>query len=229
MTGFTFKAPAGQFQKAFKRKEFIIARAATKGLKEVAEDVKRMGRGAIGRAGFSPRWQAAFRVETYPRRGESIDAAAFVHHNIPYAGVFEDGATISGSPYLWLPLPTAPKRIGRQKITPKLYSQNVGKLIFIRRANGRPLLAGRVSTRSRGAGGTGKVTIAALRRGERDARRASATAAFGGNAARLRTKIVPLFIGVRTVRIKGRFGLQVIFDRARAMLAAAYIRNIKDD
>lgn len=224
--GFTFKAKPGQARKAFLDKERIVARAATLGMREVAEDVKRSGRAAIGRAGFSPRWQGAFRVDVYPKRGESINAAAFVHHNIPYAGVFEEGATISGSPYLWVPLPTAPKRIGRQKITPKLYSEHVGKLVFIRRSGGRPLLAGRLNARS---GGRGKVTIAQLRRGERDARRAAATSAFGGNASRLKTTIVPLFVGLPSVKIRGRFGLQAIFDNARARLAAAYFRNLRDE
>lgn len=226
MTGFTFEAKPGQFTHAFKRKEEIIARAATLGLRQTADEVKRFGRAAIARSGFSPRWQAAFRVEIYPKRGESINAAAFVFHRIPYAGVFEKGATISGSPYLWLPLPTAPQKIGRQKITPKLYIQNIGKLIFIRRAGGRPLLAGRVNARFTGS----RVSAAQLRRGERDEKRASATAAFGGkNAGRYSTKIVPIFIGIPTVRIKGRFGLQAIFDRARATLGAYYIRNLKDD
>jgi hypothetical protein len=226
MTGFTFTANRGQFDKAFKSKERIVSRAATLGMKEVADRVKLTGRAAIGRAGFSPRWEAAFRVDVYPKHGESINAAAFVHHNIPYAGVFEEGAVISGSPYLWIPLPSAPKRIGRQKITPKLYNQHVGKLIFIRRAGGRPLLAGRVNARS---ANRNRATIAQLRRGERDARRASATSAFGGNASRLKTTIIPLFVGVPSVRIKGRFGLQAIFDRARASLAAAYFRNLKDE
>jgi hypothetical protein len=225
--GFTFDAKPGQFTKAFSAKERIVARAATNGLKEVAGDVKRFGRAAIARAGFSPRWQAAFRVDVYPRRGESVNAAAFVHHNIPYAGVFEQGATISGHPYLWLPLPNAPKRIGREKITPARYIQNVGRLIFIRGRGGRPLLAGRVNSRS--AARSGKVTIAALRRGERDARRGSATSAFGGDPSKLRTNIVPLFVGIPNVKIRGRFGLTAIFDHARSMLAAAYFRNLKDD
>lgn len=225
MTGFTLKAKSGQFTKAFLGKERVVSRAATLGMREVAEEVKRSGRAAIGRAGFSPRWQAAFRVDVYPKRGESINAAAFVHHNIPYAGVFEEGATISGSPYLWIPLPTAPKRIGREKITPRLYIQHVGKLIFVRRAGRRPLLAGRVSSRSRG----GKVSVAQLRRGERDARRASATAAFGGNPARLKTNIVPLFVGMPSVHIKGRFGLKAIFASARSALSAAYFRNLRDE
>lgn len=225
MTGFKFTARKGQFEKAFLSKERVVSRAATLGMREVAERVKRTGRAAIARAGFSPRWQGAFRVDVYPKHGESINAAAFVHHNIPYAGVFEEGATISGHPYLWIPLPNAPKRIGRQKITPKLYSQNVGKLIYIHRANGRPLLAGRVNSRFAG----NKPSIAALRRGERDARRAAATSAFGGNASRLKTDIVPIFVGIPSVKIRGRFGLQAIFDQARASLAAAYFRNLKDE
>ncbi len=110
--GLVFSAPRGQFRAAFERKHQMIATAATGAIKDAANQVKRQGRAAIRRAGFSARWQNAFRVDVYPRAGESIDAAAYAHHNIRYAGIFESGGTIPGSPLLWLPLPTAPQRIG---------------------------------------------------------------------------------------------------------------------
>ena len=73
------------------------------------------GRADIAAAGFSRRWQNAFRVDVFPRgRKVSVDAAAWVFHKIPYAEVFEEGATIRGRPYLWIALPGTPTRIGGQ-------------------------------------------------------------------------------------------------------------------
>jgi len=219
-----FDAPNGQFAKIAEQQRKVIAEAATEAVRDAAAKVKRQGRAAIAKAGFSKRWENAFRVDVYPKRGASIDAAAFVHHNIDYAGVFEEGATIAGSPLLWLPLPTAPQRIGRRRMTPRLYVQTVGPLIPIRRPGKRPLLAGRVqATRA----GRAKVTVAQLRRGARDTRRAAANTAFGGRAGRFATSVVPLFVGLPSVTIRPRFGLQAIFDQARAGLGAAYVRHLK--
>lgn len=221
-----FSGPGGQFLAAAERQRQAVAKAATAAIRAAANDVKRNGRAAIARAGFSAKWQNALRVNVYPRAGDSIDAAAFVHHNIRYAGVFERGATIAGSPFLWLPLPTAPQRIGGRRATPALYIRNIGPLVPIRRPGKRPLLAGRVQATRAGRGR--RPTVAQLRRGARDARRSSANAAFGGKAGRFATKLVPLFVGIPSVTIRPRLGLQAIFDQARAGLAAAYARNLKD-
>ncbi|WP_353842903.1 DUF6441 family protein, partial [Mesorhizobium sp.] len=60
-------------------------------------------------------------------------AAALIFHNIRYAGIFEEGGTISGKPRLWLPLKDTPKRAGRQKMTPALYIKTIGPLVSIER------------------------------------------------------------------------------------------------
>lgn len=220
-----FSAAKGQFIEAMARNQSVIAEAATGALRDAADQVKRDGRAAIGRAGFSQRWQNALRVNLYPKTGPSIDAAAYVFHNIRYAGIFEHGGPITGSPFLWLPLPSAPQKIGRERITPKLYIQRVGPLHAIKRPGKRPLLAGYVV----GTPKAGKrVTIAQLRRGQRDARRASANAAFGGRAGRFQTTSVPLFVGIPSVNIRARFGLSGIFARARGGLGVAYLKHLRD-
>jgi hypothetical protein len=38
----------------------------------------------------------ALRVNIYPPQGDSMRPAAFIYHKIRYAGVFEEGAVISG-------------------------------------------------------------------------------------------------------------------------------------
>lgn len=53
-------------------------------------------------------------------------------HDIPYAGIFETGGTISGKPYLWLPISGS----GAPRIT-----ENADKLFSVqRKAGGPPLL-----------------------------------------------------------------------------------------
>ena len=128
----------GAFIKAFMAAEEPIARAATLAIREAGEEIKQDARAQIGAAGFSRRWQNALRVDHYPRGGEtSVNAAAHIWHRIPYARVFEEGATIGGSPFLWLPLSHAPQKIGRFRMTPKRYVDGVGPLQFVRRGGRR--------------------------------------------------------------------------------------------
>src|SRR5947207_10708332 len=73
-----------------------IAKAATAAIREAGEIAKRDGRASIAAAGFSRKWQNALRVNIYPPRGDSMRPAAFIFDKIRYAGVFEEGAVISG-------------------------------------------------------------------------------------------------------------------------------------
>lgn len=223
----TYEPDNEQWKAATRAMRGTIAGAATGAIRDAANQVKRQGRAKIAAAGFSKRWQNALRADVYPKRGTSIGAAAFVYHKIPYAGVFERGATIKGSPFLWLPLPAAPQYIGGRRATPRLYIQRVGPLISIKRPGKRPLLAGQIQA-ARGAALRGKrLTVAQLRRGQRDARRASANAAFGGKARRFATIVVPLFVGLPSTHIRARFGLSEVFEAARRGLPAAYQKNLR--
>jgi hypothetical protein len=116
-----------------------IAKAATAAVREAGEIAKRDGRTSIAAAGFSRKWQNALRVNIYPPRGDSMRPAAFIFHKIRYAGVFEEGAVISGQPLLWLPLPNVPLRRGRP-MTPSQYARSIGPLVSIQRPGGPPLL-----------------------------------------------------------------------------------------
>lgn len=190
-----------------------VAVAGSGAIGEAANEIKVGARRDIEAAGFSRRWQNALRVDTYPRRGVSINAAALIWHKIPYAGVFEDGAIISGQPTLWLPLPTAPKRAGRSKMTPALYVRTIGPLISIERPGKPPLLAGKIATNRRGQINKGKVTLSALRRG-------------GAGAP---STLVPLFIGIDRVSIRDRFSIREITERQAARLGALYLKHLKVD
>lgn len=218
--GFKFAAATGQFQKAMDAAQKTIATAATGAIKDVADFAKTSGRANIANAGFSKRWQNALRANLYPApgKGVSLSPAAFVFHRIPYAGIFETGGTIVGSPLLWLPLPNVPTTMsgsgrGNAHMTPANYVRLIGPLVTIYRAGRIPLLGGYMA-------GTGTITVAKLVAGNRAVKRA-----IPGAPARAR--LVPLFFGLDKVTLAKRFDLKPIFVKAQGMLGAAYLRNLK--
>src|SRR4029078_10248040 len=117
-----------------------IAKAATAAIREAGEIAKRDGRASIAAAGFSRKWQNALRVNIYPPQGDSMRPAAFIYHKIRYAGVFEEGAVISGQPLLWLPLPNVPLRRGRP-MTPSQYARSIRPLVSAQHRGGPRLLS----------------------------------------------------------------------------------------
>jgi len=215
-----FSAVAGQFDEAMLSIQKPMANAATAAIHDVGDQVKREGRAAIAAAGFSKKWQNGFRVNTYPERGVSIDAVVLAYHKIGYAGVFESGASISGRPYLWLPLPGLAKRIGRDRMTPKNFAKTVGRLYSMRRPAGKaPLLgaymAGKIGSR---------VTLGKLRAG---------TARRNGTGISSKRKssliLVPIFVGIARVKLRARFGMEKVFARGNAALGALYLRHLKEE
>src|SRR4051812_37062518 len=104
-----YAAVKGELEDAIEAKYRPIARAATLAIKSAAELVKTEGRADIARA-LSQRFANAWRVNVYPKKGTSADAAVYAFHRIPYAALFEEGGTVHGRPTLWLPLPSAPKK-----------------------------------------------------------------------------------------------------------------------
>lgn len=203
-----YSAAQGELNQALRDLYKPIASAATGAVKDAAAQIKTQGRAAIASGGFGQKWQNALRVEVYPKAGTSANAAALAHHKIPYAGVFETGATIAGKPLLWIPISGTPARISGQRFTPRIFRALIGPLVSIKTRNGRPLLAAPISGRP-----TSKVTVARLRRGTRGQ---------GNNIA-----LQPVFVGVPAAQIRKRFDLQAVFERAQQGLADGYLRNLK--
>lgn len=202
-----FKYDYGKPREAFEGLIEPVAKAGTAAIDLVGRDIKTEGRANIAGAGFSKRWQNALRVNRYPRRGVSSSAALWIYHKIPYAEVFESGATIHGKPLLWIPLSTAPKRIGRMKMTPKNYIANVGPLVSINNPGKPPLLAAPYSGRVRK-----RTTLAGLKRG----------AGQGGG-------LVPVFVGISTISIQKRFALRSIFRSAAGKLGSYYAAQFRQE
>lgn len=216
-----FKASVDEFGEAFKELEAPIRAAATGAVRDAANLVKTRGRAEIGSAGFSARWQNALRVDVYPERGASLSPAAWVYHKIPYAEVFEEGATIRGKPTLWIPLSNiAGERIGgdgRRRVTAQSIGQRYGQILFpINRPGAKPLLAVKVRGGYNGGPVSGSLLSTAVKRGERIGRRSG-----------LRLQTVPLFVGVDSVTLRKRFGIRKICADVTNQLEALYLKNFK--
>lgn len=135
--------------KAFSQVRVIMAEAATAAMVDVAEQVMEQGRRDIASAGFSKRWQNALSYRVYPEGRASTTPAAFIYHNIPYAGVFETGAVIEGAPFLWVPTREAKQLLGfgGALISPRRFAQRYGALRSVRFKNGgnrNPMLVGKI-------------------------------------------------------------------------------------
>ncbi|ESY72517.1 hypothetical protein X740_33180 [Mesorhizobium sp. LNHC221B00] len=209
MARFRYQKKDGEFARAMTSVADPIAAAGLAAITEAGNIIKQAGRADIAAAGFSKRWQNALRTKVYPN-GAGLSAGVFIWHKIYYAGIYEKGATITGSPRLWLPLPTAPKRAGRSKMTPALYIRTIGPLVSIERPGKPPLLAGKAALSTRGKN-VGKVTLSALKRG----------------AAGKASTLVPLFIGIDRVSIRDRFSIREITGRAAARLGQLYLKHLK--
>lgn len=203
-----------------------IARAATATIKDAGSLLKNEGRAEIASGGFSPRWQNAWRVNTYPASGVSINAAAFGFHKIPYSLVFEQGARITARKgLLWIPLPTVPKDGRKRNYSPRALTQSGVDLFSISRPGRKPLLA----AKARVSGGIGQ-SLGTKRRNQRG------RVTFGGRAlslAQLRAgkkgprQTVPLFVGVNVVTLRKRFNLEGVADSVSARLGSLYFANLK--
>lgn len=217
----TYYYRQGEFAKAFEAKYQPMARAATGAMVEATGEALRGGRASIAAAGgrFGRNWQNALQSRVFPSPPKiSAGPAGLIWLKSKYGGIFEYGGTISGSPWLWLPLEFSPKTIGGVKMTPKLFRERVGPLQFIHPPGKPPMLVARIDSRRQHRDSHGghpqAVTLAALRRG--------ATMRSG-------YRTVPIFIGLPKVTMRPRFGIRAAAEAAAAKLPALYYRNLKDD
>jgi hypothetical protein len=215
-------ATTGQWSAAMQAMEYPIASAATGGMRQTIDQVKAKGRSAIAAAGFGTKWQNALQAKTYPSTGISMEPAGWIYHKIAYAGIFEDGARIAGSPYLWLPTRGIPATIGGKRMTPRNFIAQIGPLHSVRAAGKPPMLAAYMQA---GGRSIGKVTLAKLRAGSALGRLGvrSRRGGFGGRGV----VSVPVFIGVSMVNIRARFNLRPIFRQAAADIGSAYLQNLR--
>jgi len=215
-----YQAELGQLQRGAQTAQEKMARALTKAMRDLAKLVETNARAEIARGGLSRRWQKAFFARAKPRVGYSLDPTMRGYMRIGYANIFERGGTIRPlkHPFLWLPLPTAPQRIGRQRLTPKLYIQMVGPLHYIARPGKAPLLAGDALKRP-----AGKLTLGSLKTG---ARHAGARRAGGKGR---HTESVPLFVGIKAAQIRDRLDVDRVYREAAQALPRLFRQRMSEE
>ncbi|MGW8177706.1 MAG: DUF6441 family protein [bacterium] len=126
-----------------------LDKAALDSMKEVKELGLKYGRSAIGRGGgkFSskPTFKKGLRANLYENEGDN--PAVFFYHKIPYANIFEEGGSIQGNPFLWLPLRSIAGKAKSPKQFKKKFPNAKLRLAKKKRGSNRaPLLVANILT-----------------------------------------------------------------------------------
>ena len=156
---------------AMMQAEFLAGeKAVTAAMRQAGSDLKSDWRGQITGAGLGQRLARSIRNKTYPERGESLDAAAFIWTKAPKIIQAHDKGVLIRSKngfYLAIPTEAAGKGRGGARLTPGEWEQRRGmRLVFIYRRNGPSFLVAekaRINPRgtavaSRSKTGRGQVT-----------------------------------------------------------------------
>jgi len=184
-------------------------RAVTAAMREAGTGLKSAWRTQITGAGLGLRLANSIRSASFPKSGESLNAAALVWSNAPVIiGAHADGVLIRPNKGLWLaiPLPAAGKKAGGFRITPKEWEQRRGvKLRFVRRKGRTPLLVAEtrllksgIAVESRSKTGRGLATV-------------------------------PIFLMVPQVKLPKRLDLARDAERAQAAIPGSIVRNWVED
>lgn len=132
-------------------------RAATAAMRKVGTGLKTAWRGQIAGAGLGMRLANSIRSQSFPRAGDSVDAAALVWSKAPMiVGAHDAGPLIRSKSGFWLAIPTeaAGRGLRGGKIAPGEWERRRGlRLRFVYRRRGPSLLVAdkaRLNTRSGG-------------------------------------------------------------------------------
>ena len=185
-------------------------RAVTDAMREAGTGLKSAWRAQITGAGLGTRLANSIRLASFPKSGESLNAAALVWSNAPVIiGAHDTGPLIRSGSGFWLtiPLPAAGKALGGKRITPAMWEQKTGlRLRFVYRSRGPSLLvadAVRLNTR-------GQAAVSKSKTG-----RGQVTA--------------PIFLLVRQVKLPKRLDLMRDAERAQAAIPGSIVRNWVED
>lgn len=145
-------------------------KAVTSAMRDAGTGLKSDWRGQITGAGLGRRLSNSIRNQTYPRTGESLNAAALVWCKAPeIIGAHDTGPLIRSKGGFWLaiPLPAAGKGARGKALSPGDWEKRRGmRLRFVYRRRGASLLVadGRLNNRglgvvSRSKTGRGRATV----------------------------------------------------------------------
>ena len=130
-------------------------RAVTAAIRQAGADLKSAWRAQITGAGLGTRLANSIRLASFPKTGESLNAAALVWSNAPViVSAHDTGPLIRSKNGFWLAIPTpaAGKSTRGGRITPFEWERRTGiRLRFIHRRRGPSLLVaeGRLNTKGR--------------------------------------------------------------------------------
>jgi hypothetical protein len=130
-------------------------KAVSTAMRQAGTALKSAWRGQINDSGLGTRLGNSIRLATYPKGGESLNAAALVWSNAPVIiGAHDTGPLIRSKDGFWLAIPTpaAGKSTKGGRITPGEWERRTGlRLHFIYRRRGPSLLVaeGRLNSKRR--------------------------------------------------------------------------------
>ena len=129
-------------------------RAVTAALREAGAGLKAAWRSQITGAGLGSRLANSIRLASFPKLGDSLNAAALVWSKAPVIiGAHDTGPLIRSKDGFWLAIPTpaAGKSARGGRITPGEWERRTGlRLRFIYRRRGASLLVGEGRLNSKG-------------------------------------------------------------------------------
>jgi len=145
-------------------------KAVTAAMREAGTGLKTAWRGQITGAGLGRRLANSIRLATYPKAGESLNAAALVWSKAPVIiGAHDTGPLIRSRNGFWLAIPTPAAGKGTKggRISPGEWERRSGlRLRFVYRRAGPSLLVAEGRLNSRGIGvasrsktGRGRTTV----------------------------------------------------------------------
>ena len=137
-------------------------RAVTAAMREAGTGLKSAWRGQITGAGLGSRLANSIRLASFPKSGDSLNAAALVWSKTPgIIGAHDTGPLIRSKDGFWLAIPTpaAGKSTRGGRTTPGEWERRTGlRLRFIYRRRGPSLLVaeGRLNSKGRAVGSRAK-------------------------------------------------------------------------
>ena len=195
----------GEIVNAMRAEILAGEKAVTKAIKVAGGNLKSDWRTQVTRTGLGRRLANTIRARTYPKAGESLEAAALIWSNAPQIiGAHDTGPLIRSKDGFWLaiPTPSAGKGTRGKALTPGEWERRRGlRLRFVYRRGGPSLLVadGRLNSRGLGVASRSKTG-----RGQ---------------------STVPIFLLVPQVKLSKRLSLARDAERAQAAIPGLIVAN----